>query len=269
MTELDHKMTDDLLFKLLFVKNPKLLRELVAELLGIDPASIGSFEVANTEMPPEVIGDKFCRLDVNMVVDGQRVSLEVQVENEGDYPERSLFMWARSYSTALKSGQGYAALPKTIVVSIVDFDLFKGSEACHSEFRALEVTRHEPLTDRLSLHYFELGKRPAQPRRDDMTGLWLALFAAGTEEDIERLDRMEVPTMSEAVAAYRSVAASEEFRELQRLRELARHNEAAALRHAAEVERAKWEKVVASNQAIMAEKDAEIARLRAQLEAAN
>jgi uncharacterized protein (DUF1778 family) len=46
------------------------------------------------------------------------------------------------------------------------------------------------------------------------------------------------------------------LKELERLRARARHDEASALRHAAEVRDKKWEKVVA-------EKDAEIARLRA------
>ena len=36
-----------------------------------------------------------------MTVNGQRIDLEVQVEDEKDYPERSLFHWAREYSNAL------------------------------------------------------------------------------------------------------------------------------------------------------------------------
>ena len=55
-------------------------------------------------MPPEVMGDKFCRLDINMMVNGQRVDLEIQVKSEGNYPERSLFMWAREFSTAISEG---------------------------------------------------------------------------------------------------------------------------------------------------------------------
>jgi hypothetical protein len=103
-----------------------------------------------------------------------------------------------------------------------------------------------------------------------MLGLWLALFGAKTEEEIKQLEEMEVPAMSEAVAAYRAVTATDEFRDLERLRTLARHNEAAALRHAAEQERAKWQRVIADKDAAysaaLADKDAEIARLRAQLE---
>ena len=101
MTPLKFKMTHDLLFKMLFVKYPDLLRKLVAVLLDISYDSITEFTIANPEIPPETLGDKFCRLDINMTVNGQRIDLEVQVENEGNYPERSLFIWAKEYSTGI------------------------------------------------------------------------------------------------------------------------------------------------------------------------
>jgi len=155
MAKLEHTFKTDILFKLLFVKYPELLRRLVARLLGIPLASIRQFEIRNPEMPPESIGKKFCRLDIHMTVNGQQVNLEVQVKDEGDYPERALFYWARVYSNALPVGNNYSMLPRTIIISILDFPLFKSSPEYHSEFQALEVRRNEPLTDKLVLHFYE------------------------------------------------------------------------------------------------------------------
>ena len=76
MTKLEYTFTNDTLFKTLFVKNQNLLKRLVAELLRIQFESIGPFEVIDTEIPPEVVGDKFCRLDICMMVNGQRVNLK-------------------------------------------------------------------------------------------------------------------------------------------------------------------------------------------------
>jgi len=104
-------------------------------------------------MPPESLGDKFCRLDINMIVDGQRVDLEIQVNDEGDYPERSLYYWAREFSTGLSEGEEF-----------------------HSEFQALEVTRHTQLTDKMSLHYYELPKLPDSINVGNYKELWLKLF---------------------------------------------------------------------------------------------
>ena len=129
MNELKYKFTNDTLFKMLFVKYPELLKKLVAVLLKINADNIGKFEIRNPEMPPESLGDKFCRLDINMDVDGQRVDLEIQVDNDGGYyPERTLYYWAREYSTALPVAGRYAELPRTVIISIVGFKLFPCAE---------------------------------------------------------------------------------------------------------------------------------------------
>ncbi len=231
LPKLKYTFKHDTLFKMVFVKYPDLLKRLVAELLAIRFESIRDFVIRNPEMPPEVIGDKFCRLDINMTVDGQRVDLEIQLADEGDYPERSLYYWAREYSTALGEGGKYSLLPRTIIISILAFPLFDCAEF-HSEFQPLEVTRHTPLTDRQALHYFELPKLPEVVNADDELKLWLSLFKAETEEDVAKIEAMEVSVMQEAIGAYRHVAATDEFQEIERLRSLARHNEASALSHA-------------------------------------
>ena len=231
MTKLEYTFKNDTLFKMIFVKYPDLLKRLVSNLLSIKLESIEEFAVINPEMPPEALGEKFCRLDVNMLVDGQRVDLEIQVSDEGDYPERSLYYWAREYSSALGEGKEYRELPRTIIVSILAFNLF-ACEEFHSEFRALEVKRQELLTDKMSLHYFELPKLPEIVSADDELKLWLYLFKAETEEDLSKIEKMGVNVMKQAIKAYRHVSATSEFKELERLRFLAKSNEASALGNA-------------------------------------
>ena len=257
MTKLEYRFTNDILFKALFVKYPDLLKLLVAELLKIQYESIEQFEIMNPDIYPEIIGDKFCRLDINMKVDGLRIDLEVQVADEGDYPERSLYYWAREYSSALGEGKDYLELPRTIVISIVAFNMFD-CEEYYSEFQLLEVTRHTPLTDKQLLIFFELLKLPEEINKSDLSKLWLALFRAKTEEEIKQIEALGVPVMEQAIKAYRNVTATEEFKELERLRSRARHNEAAALRYAATVEREKWQGVVAEQAALIAELQAKL-----------
>ena len=85
-------------------------------------------------------------------------------------------------------------------LSIVNFSLFDCAEF-HSEYQALEVTRHTPLTDKMSLHYFELPKLPATISEDNALLLWLSLFNANTEEDLKRLEALEAPDMEQAIEA--------------------------------------------------------------------
>jgi predicted transposase/invertase (TIGR01784 family) len=235
MAKLRYKLTNDTLFKMLFVKYPDLLKRLVAKILGFPFDGIAGFEITNPEMPPcDDVDDKFCRLDINMKVNGELVNLEVQVKDEHDYPERSLYYWARAYSNALHTAQKYAALPRTILINIIGFKLFKDVKDIHSEFRPMEVNRHTLLTDRMSLHYFELPKLPKIENIDanDEVELWLAAINAKTEEQLSTIKTIGGEVMEQLVEAYHDVAASPEFREMVRQRERARHNEASALANA-------------------------------------
>ena len=233
MAKLKYKLTYDTLFKLFSLKYEKtLFKRLVAALLGVRVEDIGpDFRITNSAMPPEALGEKFCHLDINMTVNGQWVDLEIQVEDDKDYPERSLYYWAREYSSALPMGEDYGKLPRTIVISIVCFSMFSCAEY-HSEFGLFEAKRHERLTDRLAMHYFELPKLPEVVDGGNELRLWLALFKADTDEKLEKLVTIGGEIMVQAVEAYRHISASDELKELERLRDRARHNEASALANA-------------------------------------
>ena len=270
MTELKTTFKTDILFKSLFVKYPLLLRRLVAHLLKIPFKKISQFEIRNPEMPPESIGKKFCRLDINMTVDGQNVNLEVQVEDEGDYPERTLFYWARMYSNALPVSGKYIELPRTIMINILNFNLFRQRTGYHSEYQALEVTHHHPLTNKFTLHFFELPKLPKEIDNNDLLLLWLSLFNANTKEELDRIDRLGVPELSEAVSAYNTVTSSPEYQELERLRIKASHDEAQALYNAEKRGEQRGEQRGAANerkkwQGVVDDKNAEIEKLKKEI----
>jgi predicted transposase/invertase (TIGR01784 family) len=166
-----------------------------------------------------------------MAVNGERVDLEIQVRNEGDYPARVLYYWAREYSAALLEGNKYKDLPRTVILSIIDFKLFECAEF-HSEFAAMEISRHTRLSDKFSLHFFELPKLPPEITAGNLLELWLNLFKASTEEELAKIHEMGVPIMTQAINAYNNITQSPEFHERERMRSRARHNEAAALDNA-------------------------------------
>jgi predicted transposase/invertase (TIGR01784 family) len=254
---------------MLFTQHPKILKHLVAAALGISIETVNDFTVMNPEIVPDALGDKFCRLDINMRVDGKLVDLEVQVGDEGNYPERSLYYWAREYSAALPEGSDYIELPQAVVISILDFNLFDCVEY-HSEFRPLEVRRGELLSDRMVLHYFEVRKLPKSVDVGSELELFLALFGTETEEELERLQALGVPIVTQAITAYRKTMASAQLRELERLRDKARVDGMYALNKAKaegilEGEKRADEKWQRALDALRAEKEAEIAQFRAML----
>ena len=73
---------------------------------------------------------------------------------------------------------------------------------------------------------------PKVANANDKLKLWLALFKATTEEELENLVSIGGEDMAQAVEAYHSVSATEEFRMLERMRQDMRNNEVTALNHA-------------------------------------
>jgi hypothetical protein len=107
----------------------------------------------------------------------------------------------------------------------------------------------------MSLLYYELPKLPDTAEAKDTLTLWLKLFKAETEEDLQRIERLGGALMGQTMEAYRAITAESEFREAERLRSRARHNEASAISHAVNQavgqNNEKWQTAVAD---IMTEK---------------
>jgi len=273
-------MTGDLLFKMYFVQYPDLLKNLISEVLGVNIEDMKDFTINNPEIPPDMIGKKFCVLDINLTVNGQRITLEVQVDDQKDYNVRTLYYWARVFSSTLPKRGKYNDLPRVVIISILDFPLFKGNDY-HSEYLLMEKNNHTLLTDKMSLHYYELPKIKGAIDKSNNLELWLRLFYAKTEEDIKKIEKLGVPIMKEAISAYRQVSKSEKYQELQRMNQKIRNDEASALGHAKDEGRIegikegiekglekglkegleKGKKERAKLEMLLAEKDAEIARL--------
>jgi len=129
--------------------------------------------------------------------------------------------------------------------------------------------RYEILSDKQRYHFFELPKLPNVDSIDTTSekDLWLALFNAETEEELEKLIASGGEVMSQAVAAYRGITATEEFKHLEILRARTRHDEAQALNNARRQEREKWQGVVAEKDTALANEKAENEKLRQQIAA--
>jgi predicted transposase/invertase (TIGR01784 family) len=269
MKKLEYTFKNDILFKIVFTQRQDSLKRLVASILKIKYDKIENFVIINPELPPDFIGDKFCRLDINMIVDGQLIDLEIQMYKETYFPERSLYYWAREFSRTLKERVYYNKLPNTIIISILGFNIFECKEY-HSIFKALEISRHTLLSDKFCLHYLELLKIPELSDIKDDLLLLLTLFKAESQEDLDKILCLEVDFMSELIGTYNHIITTDEFQELERLRFRARNDEASALEYARDkgrvegmedgqrIERVKWLNVVS-------EKDKYIEMLEAKI----
>jgi predicted transposase/invertase (TIGR01784 family) len=227
-TTIEIKAKLDVIFKILFSKNLDLLHELLSALLGLPMESIRDIVIKNPDLLPEDVGGKFARLDIVMDVDGRTINVEMQCYRDPDYLDRSLFNWAKLFSGGLESGEGYGALKDTICINILSKKLFD-CKGYHSRFNVMETTRHEVLSDKLDIHFFELTKIAKTIDKDDRMQLWLQLINAETEEEFDMLTQTGVEPIKKAVYTLYQMSEDERIRELARVREKALHDEATLL----------------------------------------
>ncbi len=171
---------------------------------------------------------KFSRLDLRLDVDGRIVNIEMQVNRETDFKERTLFYWSKLYSEELKAGDEYGELKQTICINIMNFDLFE-CEDYHSRFKVLETERHEVLTEKFAIHFFELKKLNKFKKNRRMED-WLNLINAETEGDLMAIQQTtQIPEVKDTIVMLRKLSADEQVRMEAHYREKRLHDEATAL----------------------------------------
>jgi predicted transposase/invertase (TIGR01784 family) len=227
------KLKLDVIFKAMFGRkdNEGLLADFLSKMLEIPRESIRNIIMDNVELLPDHYADKFSRVDLKMQVDERVVNVELQICDESNFRERTLYYWSRIYGSELKSGEDYSKLRETICINIVNFNLFDCKEF-HSHFKVMEKNRHEVLTDKFAIHFFELKKIGKHPNKDNPMELWLQLINAETEEELTMLESTNVKEINQAILVLRELNADEKMRYLADMREKALHDEANALNSA-------------------------------------
>jgi predicted transposase/invertase (TIGR01784 family) len=88
--------------------------------------------------------------------DGTFVNVESQIAEQKEFYKRSHFYNSKLYSIHLNVGDSYKELPKTIMISILDFDIHDLKEY-HTTFILCEKNNREySLDDITENHYIEL-----------------------------------------------------------------------------------------------------------------
>lgn len=221
----------DIIFKKIFTENEDMLHSFVASMLEIPQERIKEIKITNPELPPETLAGKFSRLDLSLKVDDKLVNVEIQVKNDADYRDRTLFYWAKLYSSELKSGEDYSELKQTITINIINFNMFS-TDDYHTEVAAMIKGTGEVFSDKFSIHFFELKKVGRKPDPNNSRELWLQFINADSEEEFEMISQTNVPIMKKAVNVIYDMSEDTKIREIARLREKALHDEASALKNA-------------------------------------
>lgn len=104
----------DIIFKKLFLSDNEVLADFIESLLHIPKGGIQKLELDNSELLPASADGKQGKLDIKMKVDDKIVNVEMQMQNRGDFKDRTLYYWSKLYSGELKTGERYTDLKQTI-----------------------------------------------------------------------------------------------------------------------------------------------------------
>lgn len=227
----------DFVFKKIFgsEEHPEILISFLnAVLKPIKP--IVSVNIKNSDLEKDYIEDKFSRLDVKAVTSNNEIiNIEIQLKNEYNMIQRSLYYWSKLYEEQLTEGDRYDKLCRTVCINILDFRYLK-NDRFHNGYRLKEIETNEELTDLEEIHFIEIPKLKKFERAEEVVDLlegWVEFLRDPESEVIRKLEMSNKEIREAKDELYRLSRNSKE-RELYYMREKSLKDEISALANAEE-----------------------------------
>ncbi|MDC4242782.1 MULTISPECIES: Rpn family recombination-promoting nuclease/putative transposase [Bacillota] len=230
----------DFVFKKIFgtEKNkPILINFLNAVIKPTTP--IKDVEIKNNDIDKDFIEDKFSRLDVKATTSNkEHINIEIQVKNEYNMIQRTLYYWSKMYSEQIQNRDNYSKLERTVCINILNFKYLK-NDKYHNAYRLKEITSNEELTDLQEIHFIELpkfneiGNKEYVENVEEMDALekWLEFLVEPESNTVRQLELSNEEIKLAKSELYRLSMDSKE-REQYNMREKAIYDRISALENA-------------------------------------
>ena len=217
------KVTNDYVFKKIFGKqgNESILKDFLKAVLELPIEKIEVIKDANLERA--VVENKSGILDIKATLDNKiTVNIEMQVRNQHNMIDRSLYYWSNLYSNSLYKKQDYTQNNRTITINILMFNIFKEGPY-HEKCMIRRDYNGEILTEDLEMHFIQIPKC----KKDDIkTKLdkWMQFIGNISEEGVN-IAMKENDEIRKAKEELEYLTGDEEERRLAELREKAIRDE--------------------------------------------
>jgi predicted transposase/invertase (TIGR01784 family) len=227
----------DFVFKKIFgsEEHPEILISFLNAVLKPEKPIV-SVEIKNSDLEKEYIEDKFSRLDVKALTSNKEIiNIEIQLKNEYNMIQRSLYYWSKLYEEQLSEGDRYDKLSRTVCINILDFKYLK-NDRFHNGYRLKEIETNEELTDLQEIHFIEIPKLKRFESTEEIVDLlegWVEFLRDPESEVIRKLEMSNKEIREAKDELYRLSRNSKE-RELYYLREKSLRDEISALANAKE-----------------------------------
>lgn len=209
---LKYKLTNDYMFKAFLQKNESILKGLLCALLRLDYEDVRSVEITNPIVLGETIIDKYVILDIKVLMnDDTIINIEMQVENLGDWPERSLTYLCKNFDH-LKRGENYKDTRKVVQIGILDFTPEGFPRELYLDYYFVNKKTNHIYSDKLTILMLQLNQLGNPNDEKSMPELYAyaQLFRAETWEEIAMLaDKNE--SIKECIVTLRELSEDEKI----------------------------------------------------------
>ncbi|MDE6567928.1 MAG: Rpn family recombination-promoting nuclease/putative transposase [Lachnospiraceae bacterium] len=149
-------LTNDYLFRALLQQNNLVLKALICALLHLDPKSVTEVSVENPIELGKSYDEKDLILDIKALLDGKVViNLEMQVVNESNWIERSLYYLSQSFNN-LNRGVDYRKVKPTVQIGILNFTLFVEEPEFYANYYMMNEKTYQKYSDNFRLAVVDL-----------------------------------------------------------------------------------------------------------------
>ena len=160
-------------------------------------------------------------MDIHVKMAERKFNIGMQARKTGFDAERVLYYWCEMYGEDFESGGKYEDLEQSFSVNVLGFNYLDCAEY-HSSYSIREDKRFDKLTDKLSIHIFELPKVPKERISSDNKQMWMELIKADSEEALEMVrTTTQDPAIQKGIDAVYALNADTVLREKIRQRDKA------------------------------------------------
>ena len=189
--KITYTFTNDYMFRAILQRNKTVLKGLICSLLHLTPDSVISITINNPIELGKSIDNKEFILDINITLDNHtHINLEMQVENELNWNDRSLSYLCRTFDQ-LYRGQDYSYASPVIHIGFLNFSLFPSNAEFYATYKLLNVKTHQEFSDKLTLSVVDLTHIDAATDEDRFYQIdrWAKLFKATTWKELKNLTK--------------------------------------------------------------------------------
>lgn len=187
-------ITNDYFFQVLFSKkNKDITKYFVQALLG---KKIEKMEINTIKgLEREYFEGKLGILDLQVTIEEKELlDVEIQVTDYKNFVKRMLYYWGRLYSSSIEQGGKYTDLKRTILISIINFDIENVKEIAKMQTNWVIREKEEKtviLTDLLKLVIIDLRKVKKEylEKPEEIINQWMMIIKSTglRKEEIEKI----------------------------------------------------------------------------------